>query len=95
MVTFAARLVVVETVKLAAEVIAASRFKAPVISIAPRPPFKAPPTIPLNSTSEDPTSMVKVFASEDCELTVPLKVILLLVVVKFTLEPIITFPAYV
>ena len=92
MVTFAARLVVVETVKLAAEVIAASRFKAPVISIAPRPPFKAPPTIPLNSTSEDPTSMVKVFASEDCELTVPLKVILLLLESRETLVVIVMSP---
>ena len=92
MVTFAARLVVVETLKLAAEVIAASRFKAPVISIAPRPPFTAPPTIPLNSTSEDPTSMVKVFASEDCELTVPLKVILLLLESRETLVVIVMSP---
>jgi hypothetical protein len=68
-VTLAPKLEVVDTLKLAAEEIAASRFSAPVMVIAPRLPLVAPPTIPLNSTSLVPTLIVNVFASDASELT--------------------------
>ena len=82
----APKLEVVETLKLVAEVIAASKLSAPVIAMAPKPPFAAPPTMPLNSTSLLPTLMVRALPSEASEFTVPLMVILLLVVVRLMAE---------
>ena len=82
----------VETLKLAAEEIAASRFNAPVMAIAPKPPLATPPTISLNSTSLVPTTKPKSLASELSELTVPLKVILLFVVVRIASPATITSP---
>jgi hypothetical protein len=72
-VTFAARLDVVDTDNELALVIAASRSRAPVIPIAPR--LVPPPTALSNSTSEVPTLIVKSFASVASEFTVPVKVI--------------------
>ena len=82
-----------DTDKDVAEEMAASRFKAPVIAIAPNPPFVAPPTIPLNSTSDVPTLIVNAFPSDAYEFTVPLKVILLLFEFKEILVVKITSPS--
>ena len=82
MVTFAPKSEVVETESEAALVIAALRSRAPVMVMAPNAPLVPPPTAPLNSTSDDPTLKVNVFASEASAFTVPLKVTCALVVVK-------------
>ena len=69
-VTLAPRLDVVETLKLVAEVIAASKLSAPVMSIAPT--AELPPTIPENVVSPPlVTTVVRLLAP----LTVPPKVI--------------------
>ena len=67
-VTLAARLETVDTLKLVAELIAASRLSAPVMAIAPSPVL--PPTIPENWVSPPfVTTVVRLFAP----FTVPAK----------------------
>ena len=68
--TFAPKLEVVETESEAAEVMAALRSRVPVIAIAPKAPLVPPPTMPLNSTSDDPTLKLSVLASDASEFTV-------------------------
>ena len=68
-------------------VIAASKSRAPVIPIAPRP--TVPPVSASNCTSEVPASNVRLFVSEVSESTVPLNVICELVVVNVVAVPIV------
>ena len=66
---------VVDTLKLVADVRAASKSRAPVMVIAPKLPLVPPPMMPSNSTSELPTLILSALASEASEFTVLLKVI--------------------
>ena len=86
-VTFAPKSLVPETDNEAALVIAAFKSKAPVMVIAPKAPFAAPPTIPPNSTSLVPTLMVRALAWLASLLTVLPNVIWLFVVVKVRAPP--------
>ena len=73
---------VVETVKLSAEVIAASKFNPPVIAIAPTSLSSPPaPTVPTNWTIPLPMAIIK-SSSEASPTTTSPKIILLLVVVR-------------
>ena len=65
----------------------AFRSKLPVIVIAPKRPFVAPPTTPLNSTSLAPTFNVRPRARLASLLTMSLNVIWLSVVLNVRLAP--------
>ena len=87
MVTFAPKSLVPETDSEAALVIAAFKSKAPVIAMAPKAPFAAPPMIPANSASLVPTLMVRALAWLAALLTVLPNVIKLSVVVNVVAAP--------